>query len=1028
MQAEQLPFLINESIYFDYVPPPTFAGHINKHPFRLKISSSNNNVHIVNLNAKYSRSYDPQDRINKWSFLRPEYRFLDINGNKINFLTTTDTKLYKDENGLLNSISGTFVGVSGVCEFYFVDDVYNFDLAYNNQPYTTIVATLETSGVDFFDVGIDHIRSSNNSNSKAIALQPHIFHYRQPDFIKITENGIRDFINPRWSAVKQPVIFNLNWNEQYKELYYDGNEIKPINYNFNFCHYHPLSGEDFIGINTCFALLSTDFTSASSLDYFFDNSVKIEYLNSDGYIASGYNKNFFHTPPIDTTLGVILTASTNFNTPPLSGNTYSPKLWVSNPAAATMCIVEYNSVNNFPLEDFKNLSKAQLFNFDVPTVQYINDDIAIGYHNINSIAVLPSPDYKAWGYDNILRYLYKFNTDGQISLVVDIDKIINDNNLYSSLNNNLTAASIAIDEYKNIWLTDIKTNNVIKLSSDGSFITSADPMDLNLGKPYCVDTDLDNNIWVSYSTQTSGFLIKYDTNGSILNTINYSTENEIPLEIIVDKTNSFWVGVSSLLDNTSILEKRNSEGELLSAFGPIQKLNKITLDINQNLWYTNQYSTVGYINNDDGGNLNNINILSNSDYGFINILPYSTTIKGIGGDEKGLVHIINSIENQIYVYDSNTKSFIEKFYVNPQGFTVIPKDKKNIIQYSKYNNSLQASGDWTGARWNFKYNSNKNSYQLSLSGKSKILYFYAKESTALIPDEAFLSTNYFDYIETNYYQDIVVTPNIDVKPQYLKLNIDLYRNNENFNLALQIKSFAFTPTLQESTYLFNNLLPSIFGYYPFNHTDLGIITYEKISNFVSNHSDVDLCGIDQLYSLADSINENTNDYILNYPLEIKRWVDLLSINQSRLWGSNAKNQNNFNTPSREGIFNRGELLSLSYKVSAGTPVVLKTKSLDSYQLVQTGKINNSLFYPLSTLVDFIGLNKNLSESRVFYYEFYEFIPEMSSAQVDNIIDFNNPQTTINNSLSTVFSWSGDEQTIDKIFSHELYKGLGLFPT
>ena len=60
MQAYKLPATLNESIYFDYVPVPTFAGHLNRHPFRVVITSSNDNPHFVLLDSKFSKSYLPQ--------------------------------------------------------------------------------------------------------------------------------------------------------------------------------------------------------------------------------------------------------------------------------------------------------------------------------------------------------------------------------------------------------------------------------------------------------------------------------------------------------------------------------------------------------------------------------------------------------------------------------------------------------------------------------------------------------------------------------------------------------------------------------------------------------------------------------------------------------------------------------------------------------------------------------------------------------------------------------------------------------
>ena len=234
-----------------------------------------------------------------------------------------------------------------------------------------------------------------------------------------------------------------------------------------------------------------------------------------------------------------------------------------------------------------------------------------------------------------------------------------------------------------------------------------------------------------------------------------------------------------------------------------------------------------------------------------------------------------------------------------------------------------------------------------------------------------------------------------------------------------MKDLAFMPILQESTFLFDNFLNTIYG--SSKHDDLGISAYEKISNFSKNVSDVDTCEINQLYSIADSIDENSDDYRLNYPSEIKRLVDILSINQNRLWGTNVKNQNNFKKPSDEGILNRGELLSTSYIVSAGVPVILKTKSLDKYDFIPTGYINGLSSYPIQTLIDFIGLPNDWN----FYYEFYQFISEFSTTATEGVIDWNNPLTTINKTVSTYSDWVGNEKTIDTLFSYQLYKGLGL---
>jgi hypothetical protein len=1325
MQATQDPLILNESIYFDYSPPPTFSGHYNRHPFRIHITSSHSDQHIISLDAKYSRSYNPQPNPNKWSFLRPEYRFLDLSGNKINYITTQDTPFYIGSDGNLNNVSGTFIGVSGFAEFYFIDDIYNFDLAINNQPYTTIIATLQTSGINYFFNNNEYI-STSYANSLATAYQPHIFYYRNPDYIKISENGGRDFINPRWSATTQPIVFTLNWNGNY--IYNDVN-IPTYNEPYNFCHYFPNSQNQQIQIKANTVGVSSNFN---------DNLV-ISYSNKDGYRSQSYCKTYFNIPNSQTSLGAYITASVNFDSGlDFTGNAFSPKIWISNPNAGTVTIAEYNDPSIFNTTD-PNFTSTQFKNFNVPIVinpDYTKDNFStIGFHGINSIAVLPPPDFKAWACDGELNYLYKFSTEGSIISAIDINQIVKTQKLGFFVENQVSPASITLDSNLNIWMTLYDTASVLKLDPNGNFLFALNPLSSinytlppninynwylynemqplsgevqNFIEPTYVETDLNNNIWVTYSNYASGFLIKYDTNGNLLKTISYPVLSS-PQDLVVDNANNVWVALSNNSGDTlGTLEKRNSFGVLLSSFGNITGLNNLTLDLNQNIWFTYSYSRIATIDNNTANittinvsdydntplviprdnnsqifyssspqtkivsnsisNINRIiyslsdvpattpsgtianssyttasqqilaakaqiqqavinyavtnypNAMSNNptltaycyrDTGFIvdalaadianntnhrsievgnfyykgvtknvnvpygqlilpsyelsatinsinyiasyinsnvvtdtsrktdvtsrmadvvyplqtggalkayspagspttddiniaNLIaanrsalqdkvsyyviqkgylfdsallqickrdvglivdaiyndlvsgvnarsieyglaywngsttrlpdslvpnhkekttdtfnylntcikdllvangylqdttpsPYNiyadkgltvpdeytseTALEGIAADYKGNIYVINSVENQVYMFNSTTKNFTNKFYINPQGFNFFYQNNINSIDYNVWTKSAQAYGDWTGFRWINKYYKYQNSRIISLTGRSTNLDFYGNHA------------------------------------------FDVFKVNENFDMAGQMKSLAFMPVLQDSPVFFDNFLGSIFGKAPFNHNDLGIESYEKIANFLPNNVDIDTCGIDELYNLANSVNQHDgDDFTLTYPNEIKRLMNLASINQSILWGTTSKNQNYFKSPSTDGVLNRGKLLTNNYTVSAGTPVILNTRSLNSYDLIPTGPINGSTNYPLSTLISYIGLDPLNWET---YYNIYEFIPGFSKTLTEGIIDWNNPQTTITQSQSSHYNWVGNEQTLDKLFSYNLYNGLGL---
>jgi hypothetical protein len=991
MQSYDLSTGFNESIYFDYVPQPTFAGHLNKLPFRIVITSSNDNPHLVTLKSRYSKSYDSQENPSKWSFLRPESRFFDLSGNEITSIVTNDTPVYKDENGNLNSVSGLFLGVSGYAEFYFTDDIYNYDLSIKDKPYSTIVAVLQTSSIDYFDTkASSHILNTNFTNSQAVAYQPHIFKYRDPDYIKISENGIRDFINPRWTAANQHVVFSFSWDPIISE----GLNLTPLKNDFN-KSIPSSSNTDPIEI----------YVNSSPTKVYFNESpnILVEYKNKDNYLSPGYNKTYFNLATGVSNL--TLSAYATFQSPDTTGLNYTPRLWLSNPNAGMINITNYNFPFNYNLNQ-KLMLKANVQNVNMPILFEQNfrnidenyessygsnfDDVhpedqegeyedpyaTSGYHDINSIAVLPYPEEAAWMIDGELNNLYKVDSYGIMLTSINLLNLVSANTILPYEYNQLSPASITLDKNLNLWITLYDNQYVLNLDKDGNFVGFLslpyqsgipninqewyanqqpypdDGMDQNYIQPTIVDTDNENGknyIWVSYSNYASGFLVKFDELNYIQQTITYPV-CACPQDIIVDNQHNIWVALSNDIYNSiGSLEKRDTNGNLISSFGPIIGLNELALDLDQNLWFTYSYSRIGVIDNKTL-QVTTFDVLENSN--FSKVVPLDVTnpskntdetaLEGIACDLKGYVYVVNSIENQVYVYNSKTKTFVDKFYVNPQGFVFWNPYElgPTNIGYSEWNKSLQAHGDWMGTRWINKYHNNTNTYTISISGQSSPLNFLNIPSTNINNNYSFLANTFFQYLDTDNIQQILVRPQHDYTPTEFYWNIDIFKVNENFDLSQNIYSYAFMTNLYESQYLFNVFLPSIYGKTPFNHDDLGVAMYEKISNFILNNSDIDTCEISSLYSIADSTNTSTDDYLLSYPDNTKRLMNLLSINPSKLFGSVPKNLKNFDEPDSNYLYNKGNLLSDSSIVYAGDSVILKTKSLGSYEIIQTGFLQN----------------------------------------------------------------------------------------
>jgi hypothetical protein len=1024
--------LINESIYFDYVPPPTFANHYNRNPFKINFTSSKEGPHLIDLAAQFSRSYEHQNPRNKWSFLRPEWRFLDLNGNIITNIIPNETKLYCDNLGKINSDgNGLFVGVSGSAEFYFVDDIYNFDLAVKDVPYSTIIATLRTSAIRSFN---DSFNASNElpsySNSLATVSVPYMFLLRVPDDIKITENGIRDYVNPRWQKAQQPVIAAINYKNPYPEPFYwddESNGIKIYNEESMFCHSFPLNG--YISLNLGSTGISSNFVPyPTQLNWIDENS---------GYKSPGYYKGTFYTNTVSS-LNAILTGSVVLPVPSLSSQFFNPILWLSNPEAGLMSTAQYIYNKSLSAVTTPNMNIAVVKNFEMPVineVDFVKDPMALsGFHGIYSIAAMPFPDYHAWALDSELNYLYRLDTTGSILCAIDINKVVTDNQLGFLSPQQVSPVSIALDSNQNIWMTLYDTVSTLKFDRWGNFILATTPLsstgyifppapnidpvwytqntyydyeesslydqnrlndiDLNFVEPTGLDTDTQDNVWVTYSYFTSGYLIKYNSNGGLIYSYAYPVCS-CPQQVVVDANDNVWIALSNNIwpSKECTLEKRSSTGALLSSISFIRGLNYLAIDKEQNPWFTFSYSWIGSIDADTGNifvtNLSGTGYTTNAANWFNpNINTDETALEGIACDLKGRVYIINSIENQIYVLDSYTKQFLNKFYINPQGFTFYVEDQSapTVMSANLWNKSLQASGDWTGIRWTNKY-ANKlpyysnSSYFLGLTGQSDYMNFIKHE------------------------------------------DFDLFKFNEDFDMASSMQSLAFMPVLNESSYLFEEFLGKIYGKYPFKHDDLGVSVYEKIANFVANHSDVDYCNIDQLYDIANQLGVDSEDFKFKFPTLLKRLVDYASINQSRLFGSRSLQENYFNRANKNGILNRGNLItSLNYLVTAGTPLVLKDKSLDKYRLIQTGEIHNQSTYTLENLASSIGLNDVNWPS---YYEFYEFNRGYDFNQLEGFIDWENPQTTLSENLSTSSFWLGPEGFLDKEFSYELYRGLGL---
>lgn len=1061
---------LKESIYFDVIPPPTFAGHYNRYPFRVHITSLDERPHTIDLYSQFSRSYQYQEPQNKWSFLKPQWRFLDLSGNQVWTVQTTDTLIKIDEDGRLTN-DGLTIGVSGYAEFYFIDDIYNSDLAVDGEIYTTIWATLQTSAIRVpADSKNADLTLPGFSNSSATAFAPHVFLRRQPEQFDITENGIRPHANPRWTSAEQPVIIKTGFSENYYDDWIDGNGVLEYDKEANFARYVPLEAPN-VPINA----------GVIGMDTTFSPTPEIKWIDDTTYKVAGYYKGSF-TTTTPFSLNTKITASSNILTPPTSSHYFNPLIWLSNPDAGTFSIAQYYKNDRLKFEeiDTPNLEVAQVRTVEMPVISEVDfdmDQMALsGFHGIYSIAALPAPNFHAWIADSEMNRIYRMTSKGDILHMINLHDVLSANKLNYLIEKQISPAHISVDGNKNLWVTLYDTVSVLKFDNYGNFLFATHPLDVisydvpwehgrwfnettryttedhinifnyrlgafngdvNIIEPTGVDPDKNNDAWVTYSNATNGYIVKYSSCGDPMSVI-FAPACSTPQEVLVDKDNNVWICYNGIVWNApGVIEKRTSEGVLLSSFDGIRNPNYISLDLNQNLWFSWGYNKIGVINNITGYTqsytITGVDLVCESDsdgyyhprtddYSFSSDYPKGnlpfdwresktpwfdenqnadeTAIEGVACDMRGYLYILNSIENQVYVFNTKTRTLIDRFYINPQGFlfTIDDQLETTNMEYYLWAKSLQAAGDWTGWKWTNKY------------GLDYLPYYTNETSYITITGES---------SPINFYDRSIYTA---------------FKINEDFDLAEKMYDVASMPILKNSESLFNNFLGTIFGKKPFYQDDLAVVAYEKIANFVLNNSDPDTCEIPQLYNLSKMIDSDGENYQLDYPPTIRRIMNLGSVNLSKLLGVNCNCGLSFERPNdcakiqicsyckKEKKSNRGNLIStLNYEITAGTSVVLKNKSINDYRLVPTGYVNSLTAYTINDLATSIGFNTDWQD----FYEFYEYIPAWNGGIIENLIDWNSEQTTINRTISTSNEWFRDEGLLDIFLNYEIYKGLGL---
>jgi len=581
-------------------------------------------------------------------------------------------------------------------------------------------------------------------------------------------------------------------------------------------------------------------------------------------------------------------------------------------------------------------------------------------------------------------------------------------------------SNIAIDSKGNAWVTLYDAISTIRINTNTDvvdaiavpsyentvlidpalYISSKDTLSgftgENLILPSCIDTDTADNVWVGYSHPVKSFLVKYSSSGKQLSVINFEAPLSIQ-EIIVDKNNHLIAFAKNLNENDpnafanyDNIYKWDSNLNLVSGY-PLQfnSIGNITIDLYQNIWVHHAFSNLSRIHSTTNDVQEYFIGSSNFDS------RYYQGIDGVAADNEGYVWILHNYEGKIYFFPQNTATqppLSSLYNLNLPDIQLTAPDGMQAF-YSVF-------GDWTGVRWVNKYASIINPLPRIIRGTS----------------------NLFNIIQN--------TPIIN-------------KINENFDQAASYKSYILQESLFDKNILLDDFIGQIVGDYNSPPEVLGKTIYERIANFNANTSDPETCTTESLKSLAQQYGLQYYDFTSGYPSKLKRSVDLLSINHSKLFGSTNQYNQNFGLSTFR--YDLGSNLGAEISIDTGAftvgqPVVAYEKFSEKYKLISNTIIPETNGvpvvvgeqYPLSGVNYYWGwglVTGNKAQSGIDikpYYMFYQYNPYAANNVVDNVIDFNNPLTTILSTDNNYQEWQKYGGIMETVLARALYEGLELF--
>jgi PKD repeat protein len=299
---------------------------------------------------------------------------------------------------------------------------------------------------------------------------------------------------------------------------------------------------------------------------------------------------------------------------------------------------------------------------------------------------------------------------------------------------------------------------------------------------------------------------------------------------------------------------------------------------------------------------------------------------------------------------------------------------------------------------------------------------------------------------------------------YPKNYYSLNKVDENYDMGAALKSLGTAEPLVDKDILFEKFFGVILGDNTLDINGLGKKVYERISNFVDNTTYLKTADVFRLISICKMMDADVDVFdssLLSYPTEIKRLINLLSINKSALFGVQNSFIRDFDDNGEPGSgeygSNLGSIIDIDNFIvipSENKHIVAYEKFSKSYTLLNTFQPLKGIYYTSleresGNSLELITENNEdiFVEGMYFikdydrtwgwplvlpsdytvgdlskYYIFYEFVDKKAEGIIGGIIDFDISTVQNNATYDELYKAGG---VFENLIANTLYLSLSL---